>query len=266
MRQGSFAVSQGELFFEWAGEGEPVVFLHGFGLDSRMWSPQFEALQPSFRVLRYDLRGFGRSSAPNGEYAHEDDLRSLLTHLGVQSVHVVGLSMGSRMSLRFASAHPAMVRSLVLADSAVDGYPWSENWLSRWKAICGSAATEGVKEANRQWLAHPLFEGARNQPICAEALARMVGEYSGWHWQHKDPARSPEPGFLNRLGDIRCPSLVVTGSLDLPDFQAIGEILSSRLPAARRMTIEGAGHMVNLEAPDRFNRALFEFWQAPTTA
>ena len=82
-RNGRFPVNDGDLFFEWAGAGEAVVFLHGFGLDSRMWAPQFELLQSTFRVIRYDLRGFGRSSLPpHTGYAHEDDLNALLSNIG----------------------------------------------------------------------------------------------------------------------------------------------------------------------------------------
>jgi pimeloyl-ACP methyl ester carboxylesterase len=118
-KSGRFLVDDGDLFFESVGEGEAVVFLHGFGLDSRMWDPQFEVLQSTFRVIRYDFRGFGRSSLPphNG-YAHEDDLNALLSDLGSAPAHVVGLSMGGMMALRFAVAYPQSVRSLVLADSA----------------------------------------------------------------------------------------------------------------------------------------------------
>src|SRR5262252_8058024 len=137
---GWLQVEQGQLFFECTGEGDPVVFLHGFGLDLRMWAPQFDAFRSAFRVIRYDLRGFGLSSSPPvDEYAHEEDLNALLLHLGVKSVHVVGLSMGGGMALRFAAVHSQMVRSLVLADSTLDGYAWSDEWRRLWKAMGESA-------------------------------------------------------------------------------------------------------------------------------
>ena len=149
-KAGWLQVPQGELSFECAGEGDAVVFLHGFGLDLRMWASQFEALQSTFRVIRYDLRGFGRSSVPPVcKYAHEDDLQALLSHLGVTSAHVVGSSMGGRMALRFAAAYPEMVQSLVLADSALDGYAWSDEWQRRWKAMCETAKAGGMAEAKR---------------------------------------------------------------------------------------------------------------------
>ena len=261
-KRGWLQVKQSGLSFECAGEGEVVVFLHGFGLDLRMWNSQFEAFQSTFRVIRYDLRGFGRSSAPPVcKYAHEDDLKALLSHLGVTSAHVVGSSMGGRMALRFAAAYPKMVQSLALADSALDGYAWSEEWQRRWKAMCETAKAGRIAEAKRQWFEHPLFDSARAVPSCASLLSTMIGEYSGWHWQGTDTALTPSPVLSERLHEICSPSRVITGARDIPDFQAIGNRLAARLPRTHREIIENSGHLVNLEAPDIFNRILLEFWR-----
>ena len=225
-----------------------------------MWAPQFDALQSTFRVIRYDLRGFGRSSQPPAtEYSHEDDLQALLTHLGVASAHIVGLSMGGRMALRFAAACPGSVRSLVLADSALDGQTWSDDWQTRWQAMCVAAKAGQLVDAKRQWAEHPLFDRARANPLAASLLARMVDDYSGWHWHSSDTARVPSPPLAHRLGEIRVPSLVITGADDLPDFQAVGKILAAGLPEARHTVIENSGHMVNLEAPREFNAGLLAF-------
>jgi len=258
-----FQVKGGELFFEYAGNGDPVVFLHGFGLDSRMWNPQCEGLQSGYRILRYDLRGFGRSSTlPPSEYAHEGDLQALLSHLGVESAHIVGLSMGGRIALRFAAGYPQMVQSLVLADSALDGYSWSNDWQRRWQALCDLAKAEQLSEARRQYFEHPLFASARTNPACAAFLSSMIDDYSGSHWQGQDRPRMPSPPLAGRLMEIRIPSLVITGSRDLPDFLEIADVLFAGLPRARREVIEGSGHMVNLEAPAIFNEMLRGFWQS----
>ena len=261
-KRGWLQVKEGELSFECAGEGDAVVFLHGFGLDLRMWNPQVEAFQSTFRVIRYDLRGFGRSSAPPVcKYAHEDDLKALLSHLGVTSAHVVGSSMGGRMALRFAAAYPKMVQSLALADSALDGYAWSEEWQRRWKAMCEIAKAGRMAQAKRQWLEHPLFASARMVPSCAFLLSTMIGEYSGWHWRGTDTARTPSPALSERLHEICSPALVITGARDVPDFHAIGNRLAAGLPRAHPEIIESSGHLVNLEAPDIFNQSLLEFWR-----
>ena len=262
-KSGRLPVNDGNLFFESAGNGEAVVFLHGFGLDSRMWNPQFDALQSMYRVIRYDLRGFGRSSLPpQTVYAHEDDLNALLSSLGAAPARVVGLSMGGRMALRFAAAYPHSVRSLVLADAALDGQTWSTDWQTRWSAMCEAARAGHIEDAKSQWLAHPLFDPARANPMSASLLARMVDDYSGWHWHNRDTAHAPTPPLAERLGEIRVPTLVITGALDIADFQVVGTLLAEKLPAVRRISIDGSGHMVNLEAPREFNAALLTFWRA----
>lgn len=257
-----FPVNDGDLFFECAGDGEPVVFLHGFGLDSRMWDPQFDALQSTYRVIRYDLRGFGRSSQPpRTAYAHEDDLNALLSSLDAAPAHVVGLSMGGNMALRFAAAYPQSLRSLVLANSALDGQTWSTDWQTRWSEMRDAARAGQMAEAKRRWLEHPLFDSARANPVNAALLARMVGDYSGWHWHNKDTARVPSPPLAERLGEIRMPSLVITGAHDLSDFLRHASLLAEKLPAVRHAIILGSGHMVNLEASPEFNSTLLRFWQ-----
>lgn len=261
-QSGRLQVDEGELFFEQTGAGHTVVLLHGLGLDLRMWEPQFTELQSTYRVIRYDLRGFGRSSLPTASYSHEDDLKALLQHLAVDRAHIVGLSMGGRMALRFAAAYPVMTQSLVLADAALDGYAFSRDWQMRWKAMNDAAKTSGIDEANRLWLEHPLFDPARENPKCAELLRTMVTQYSGWHWHNSDTARVPSPPLAQRLGEIQAPTLVLTGARDLADFQSIADILAKGLPNAQRETIPGAGHMVNLEKPEAFNELLLAFWTA----
>ena len=258
---GRLPVNGGHLLFESSGDGPNVILLHGFGLDFRMWDPQFEALSSNFRVIRYDLRGFGRSSLPHAGYSHEDDLMALLSHLGTAPAHVVGLSMGARMALRFAVAYPESVRTLVLADSALDGQTWSPDWQTRWSGMCDAARAGRLADAKRQWLEHPLFDLARAKRSCGPLLARMVADYSGWHWHNRNTARVPSPPLAERLGEIRAPALVVTGAQDIPDFQPVGNLLAEGLRTVRRLIIHDCGHMVNLEAPREFNEALLTFWQ-----
>lgn len=259
MEEGFLATGSARLYYQTGGQGVPVVFLHGFGLDCRMWRPQFGTLAQSFRVIRYDLRGYGRSSLPEGPYAHSDDLLELLHHLGALPAHLVGLSMGGQLALRLALTHPQAVRSLVLADSALDGYRWSVEWQERWRGILEAARAGDLEEAKRRWLRHPLFAPALEQPPLAASLTEQIGDYSGWHWVHRDPDGVPSPPALERLEQVAQPALVVVGERDLADFQAIAHILAGRLPNARKVVIPGAGHMANLEAPDPFNREVLGF-------
>ena len=238
----------------------PVVFLHGFGLDLRMWEPQATALADHFLIIRYDMRGYGRSSVPAAvPYAHADDLAALLAGLGAGPAHIVGLSNGGRIALQFALAVPQFVRSLTLADSALDGVSWSKDWRARWKAISCLAKSGDLQGAKRSWIEHPLFAPARAQPAVALRLSAMIDDYSGWHWINDDPCLVPEPPAISRLSTVRTRTLVITGDNDLPDFQQIAATLVAGIHGASRIVIRGAGHMSNLEAPAAFNDALLDF-------
>ena len=168
--------------------------------------------------------------------------------------------------LRFAAAYPQSVRSLVLADPALDGQSWSADWQTRWYGMCEAARAGQLPDAKRRWLEHPLFDSARADPFSASLLARMVEDYSGWHWYNSDTARVPSPPLAERLGEIRVHSLVITGAHDISDFQSVGKVLEARLPAVRRSIIQSSGHMVNLEAQREFNAALLAFWQDGRTS
>lgn len=112
---GTLPVSSGELYYEVRGEGQPVILLHGGGMDTKMWDAQFNYLSQQFRVVRYDLRGFGRSSKPEQPFHPVDDLYQLMHHLGIKRASLIGLSMGSGVALNFALEHPEMIEKLVLA-------------------------------------------------------------------------------------------------------------------------------------------------------
>ena len=248
----------GWLQYEAAGQGDPVVFLHGFGLDAAMWDPQWPTFSAAYRAIRYDLRGYGASSAPAGRYSHVDDCLALTEFLRARPAHLVGLSMGGRYALRVAAQNPGAVRSLTLADTALDGHAWSPEWLQHWQQITQAARRDDIVGARRRWLQHPLFEPAGRQPAVAAALETMVARYSGWHWREKDPDATPAPPTAEVLGTISVPTLMIVGELDLPDFQIIAQHIAAGMPRVTLRTIANAGHMANLEAPREFNDLVLE--------
>jgi pimeloyl-ACP methyl ester carboxylesterase len=128
----SLQVPGGELYFEVEGAGIPVVLVHGLALDARMWDDQVPALAGVATVVRYDLRGFGRSSRDaSTPYSHAGDLWLLLDHLGVGEAVLVGLSMGGRIVVQAALVAPERVRALVLLDAVLDGVPWDPEFRAR---------------------------------------------------------------------------------------------------------------------------------------
>ncbi|HCU90193.1 MAG TPA: hypothetical protein DGR97_09625 [Gammaproteobacteria bacterium] len=246
------------LFFEQAGHGQPIVFIHGFSLDSRMWESQFETFARNYRVIRYDLRGFGRSApVTHDPFDPVQDLKELLDYLNVKSATLAGLSLGGSVAIDFALAFPTYTTRLVAADSGLTGYPWLRGRPATEPAKI--AATEGIDAAKRQWLNTDLFVPASEQPSVFARLTEYVQDYSGWHWLNDNPVKLSHPPAIERLHHIDCPTLVIIGERDLQDFHEISNILCSKIPGATCCKIPGAGHMANLEDPLAFNAALFRF-------
>lgn len=230
-----------------------------------MWENQVDALCKHFTVITYDLRGFGQSILPGeSPYSHEEDYQAILRSFGFQRAHVVGLSLGGRMAIRCALSCPESVASLILLDSAVDGYNWSIDWQNEWLPMVVAAREGALTAARDLWANHSLFERANANPGLRKGLHTMIGQYSGWHWIHQDPAIVPQPPALLRLHEIASPTLVVTGEYEIPDFKEIAELFSAGIPMARQLVVPNAGHMVNIEAIDVTNAAIMEFLSTHT--
>ena len=243
------------LYYEEAGAGAPVLLLHGFSFDTRLWDETFAALAPHYHVIRYDLRGFGQSAWPTGPYSHVEDACALLTHLGFDAAHVVGLSLGGSIAIDLAITHPERVRSLTVVDGILSGFVWTKDW----KPVNATARTVGLAEAKTLWLEDELFQPALAVPAAAARVRQMVADYSGWHWVNRDPARAIDPPALQRLETLAAPTLVFIGQHDAPDFHRIADALEHHVPRAMKIYMEGVGHVPPLEAPERFNERLLSF-------
>ncbi|MGR8947306.1 MAG: alpha/beta fold hydrolase [Gammaproteobacteria bacterium] len=257
--QSGFANVNGtSLYYELSGSGPTVVLIHGFSIDTRMWDEQMDGLTSRYQVLRYDMRGFGRSSLPDEKpYDPCVDLLELLNHLKLDKVSLVGLSLGGWVATDFTIANPDKVNVLVVADTALMGYEWQEGRPSTLPVEV--AQSKGIEAAKQFWLASPLFEAARRHPRVLRHLGEMVDDYSGWHWIHENPQILADEPTIYALKDIRCPTLVLVGEHDTFDFQRIAEILEEQIRNARRVVIKDAGHMSNMENPQQFNAEMKRF-------
>jgi pimeloyl-ACP methyl ester carboxylesterase len=242
------------------GAGPPVVLIHGWTLDLEVWNPQAAALAGSFRVIRYDRRGFGLSEGSPGPAADGEDLARLLEHLGIGAAALVGLSQGARVALAFALRHPGRVTALVLdgpPDEIGDpGAAGDEDFsIAEYRSL---VREEGVEAFRRAWADHPLMRLHAADPPSRELVARMLARYPARDLQ--GPAAPPTPpAGLAALARLRMPVLVVNGELDTPIRRRAGEALARALPAAERVVMAGAGHLPNLDSPRAYNDAVQAF-------
>jgi len=256
---GEAAVNGTRLYYEVAGTGSPVVLVSGGGtLDRRQWDDQFDVLSKRFRVIRYDIRGIGRSARPTGEFSHHDDLRALLDSLNIKRAVVCGVSFGSAIAVDFALDHADMVSGLVLASAGLSSEkPKSVASVSLMSAL---AKKEGLEHAIDLITGMPSFVSPAN----ASARRRIRQIYlenrdlfeAGFPlvtlWQPTSPPAS------SRLALIKTPTLIVVGGNDNSVAAATADLASS-IRGAQKVVIGGAGHMINMDAPAEFNRAMLAF-------
>jgi pimeloyl-ACP methyl ester carboxylesterase len=262
MGGGSESVEVGgdTIAFERRGQGPPLVLLHGAVCDSRDWRPQLTGLSGEFTVIAWDAPGCGGSFDPPEDYGlrgYADCLAAFIEALGLERPHVLGLSFGSGLALELFRRHPYVPRSLVLA-SAYAG------WL-------GSLGRE-VAEERRRWALtaaeKPRDEFVRefNETLFTESvptelveeMSEIAGEY------HPAGLRAMSNAFADAdlrhmLPRIDVPTLLIYGDADKRSPVSVGEDLHARIPDSRLVVIEGPGHVVNLETPDRFNDEVRSF-------
>ena len=260
---GHVAIEGGSLYYESAGAGRTIVLLHGGNLDSRMWDDQFAVLRRRYRVIRYDARGFGRSSPADLPFAAHEDLTALLHGLAVERASFVGLSLGGRIAIDFALAHPGMVECLVLAAPGISGGTWAAEsdtvWLGPAREAAHRGDSIGVATA---WLQSPYIHSALKDSAVAPRIRQMVTDNARF-WagivRHKDLERPADPPAAGRLAELHAPILLLVGAADTPFILDVARAISARAPSVRRVDFPGVGHMINLEAAARFNAELTSF-------
>lgn len=255
--------SGARLYVEEAGSGYPLVLLHGWSLDSRLFDDQVPAFRSEYRVIRIDRRGFGRSTGAEDLTWDPADLAAVLDALGVGRAHVLGMSQGASVALAFALAFPGRAASLVLHGGSAPrgfGLRWSgpDRWpLEEYRAL---ARREGLDAFRRVWLAHPLMQVPPDREDARRRRDEMVAAYRGGLLLAPHPPSGPVPtATVDDLTRLRLPVLVLTGDQEIPYFRIVADALAYAIPGARRAVVAGGGHLVNLVEPDRYNEAVLAF-------
>ena len=246
------------------GQGTPVLLSHALGLDVGMWDDLAARLAggdlgATHEVLRYDHRGHGGSAAPSGPYAMDDlvdDAARVVREWGRGPVTWIGLSMGAMVGMGLAIRHPELVSKLVLANTT-SLYP--EAGRAAWAQRIATVNAEGmaaVAEMVVERYLHADFRAARpaaTQAIRAAILRNDPAAYAA------SCAAVAGVAWQDRLGQIRCPTLVISGALDAGAPPAMGQAIAERIPGARFELIADASHLSVLETPEAFEALLRSF-------
>jgi pimeloyl-ACP methyl ester carboxylesterase len=255
-----------ELAYNLQGSGEPLVMIHGAQGDQSMFAGFVPAFSGQFQVLTFDQRGSGLSEKPDMEYSMAmlaDDTAALMEYVGFTSAHVIGVSMGGMIAQEFALRHPRKVRSLVLGCTTPGGpkavslggqaltNAYSTKPMSaeeRGKALAEAAFTKGYIDKHPE-IIPAMIESRRQRPIDSVALAhRMKAAYAH--------------DTYDRLSHITCPTLVITGKDDVLISWENSRMLAERIPNAKLVLLEPAGHCFWMEQPQQSHEAIAKFFSS----
>ena len=237
------------IHYESQGRGPSVLLTHGYSATLRMWDAQAAALASRFRVIRWDMRGHGESDSPEdpAAYTHEatvGDMAAVLDACSVDEAVVGGLSLGGYMSLEFHLAHPGRVRALVLCDTG-PGYKKDD-------------AREGWNRYAEGFARKFDEQGLAALGSSAEVRAAKHRDARGLALAARGILVQRDSRVIESLPHISVPTLLVVGADDKP-FLAGMKYMAEKIPGAEHVVIEGAGHAVNIDQPERFNEVLARF-------
>jgi 3-oxoadipate enol-lactonase len=250
-------VENGKIYYDECGTGpDAVVLIHDGIAHSAVWDGVWPAFCKQFHTVRYDRRGYGRSPVATTRYYETDDLYTLLRHLKISRAFLVGSSHGGELTIDFTLAHPKLVEGMVLVGAVVSGYGYSDHFLNRGNANSQPLEKNDSAALISNW-ANDKYLLAADHPEAKKKLHDILSA-APQDLNHPDFLR-PTPDALPRLNEIRVPTLILVGDVDIPDVHAHAGVIEAGIPNSRRIIVEDAGHLMYLEKPKEFSRLVITF-------
>ena len=264
-KSGFVSIGNAQLYYETAGQGVPFVMIHAGVADNRQWNNEFAFFARNYQVVRYDMRGYGKSEPVDGEFNHMNDLVAVLNALELhEPVVLMGCSMGGGLAMDFALTNPSRVRALIMVGSGPSGLeldvPAPVKFADVEKAF-EAGDLDLVGEIETQiW-----FDGTGRTPEQVnQTMRKLVYEMNRQALAHEVKqlgTRLPNtevPAF-DRLSDLEIPVLIIVGEHDTPYILAAADYMVERIPSAQKVTIKDAAHLPNMDHPDEFQNHVTKF-------
>jgi len=267
-KSGFAKVGKAKIYYETAGAGAPFLMIHAGVADSRQWRNEFTHFSRSHQVIRYDMRGYGKSVPVEGQYSHLSDLDSLLEALeGHEPLIVMGCSLGGGLALDFALTHPARVKALILVDA---GPNWLRLDIPKPPEIAEAdeALEAGNPELAAELEARVWFDGEGRSPEQVNReMRKLFIEMDRIALNHE--AKNPGERLPNTdaqgaelLSSLNIPALLVVGDHDIAYVLAAADYMMENLRGARKAVIENAAHLPNMDQPGEFQRIVEQFLES----
>lgn len=269
MDRGALQVNGAKLAYEVAGHGPAIVLLHAGIADMSMWDEPFRELSKRYRVVRYDLRGYGASKTEAVEFSNRRDLLMLMDHLKIDKAILVGNSRGGIIALDFTLENPSRVVGLVSVAGSISGYeaePTAEEKavFSRVDTLMEKKDIEAVAKLEADiWVNGPVQKAGRAPKEIWERVRRMILHNYRTHTAEAKPI-GLKPPAMGRLGEVHVPVLVMIGDLDETTTQSAMAVLAAKAPNARLIKYGKTAHLISLERPREFLREVAAFAESIT--
>jgi pimeloyl-ACP methyl ester carboxylesterase len=268
IKSGFANIDNARLYYETAGEGMPFVMIHAGVADSRQWNNEFAEFSRSHQVIRYDMRGYGKSEPVDGEFNHLSDLVSLLDVLEIhQPIILMGCSMGGGIAMDFALMHPSRTRALIMVGSGPSGLELDVERSAKFAEV-EKAFDAGDMDRVAELETQIWFDGTDRTPEQVNPDMRaLLYEMNRLALTHeakqlgKRLANTQSPAF-DRLGNLGIPVLIIVGAHDTPYILAASDYMIEKLPSARKFVIEDGAHLPNMDQPQEFQGIVKDFLES----
>jgi pimeloyl-ACP methyl ester carboxylesterase len=265
IHSGSIKIGGDNLYYEGIGEGKTLVLVHAGFVDSGMWDDQWEAFAQHYNVIRYDMRGYGKSDPLKAPPDRRDDLRQLLDHLNIQRTALLGCSMGGEIILDFALEHPERVSALIAVSAVPSGFEMKGE-PPRYMMEMIEAFQKDDLERTSDLQLRIWVDGEYREPIEVNTKARQRAAsmnqiaVNNRTWaMDAEPLNPLDPPAVTRLKDIHVPTLAIVGALDNAEILRAADVMAKEIKGAKKVVIEGAAHVPNMDQPEEFNRIVIDF-------
>jgi len=252
---GYILVDGGKLFYESAGKGTNIVLLHDGMVNNKIWDEQFPLLSKTNRVVRYDRRGYGKSSDPELKYSHIADLNQLLIQLRIDKAIIFGMSSGGRLAIDFTLTHPEKVTGLVLVGAVVSGFGYTSHMNTRGGHFDPQTITDPVK-VNEYFVKDDPYESYSENTAAKEKVMKLLPFLAR---QNNVPTQPAAKVAVRSLSEIKVPALIFIGEYDIPDVHAHAGVINAGIANSKREIIPRSGHLIPIEQPALFNEAIIAF-------
>ncbi|WP_129730164.1 alpha/beta fold hydrolase [Ectobacillus funiculus] len=240
------------------GQGAPIIFIHGVGLDLNIWSNQVQALSSEYRVICYDMLGHGKSACPPGPYTLEQfvkQLDELFSNLSLSQAHLVGFSMGGLVAQAYAIRYPEKVCSLTIMSSvAKRSEGQRQGVLARVKEVEKQGHKATITAAIQRWFNKPFME--KHPEVVAQIQQRLENNQPNAYLSAYRVFATADEELYEQLAQIQCPTLIVTGELDQGSTSEMAELMAKQIPHSEVVIFPGIKHMLPIEAAESLNQLL----------